>query len=214
MTGRIPLDSLTGDQLDALYARAAQTEHALAEVRDVIADMEEVTGARTWASWLRAAIERGLGEQPGPAATEATEATHAEAVRQMDADTANPHTGLVVQPYRDHGKRQWVFRCWGTDTCDGWLSLDHFSKESAERARDRHVAEEHTRENPMPTTPCNATITGPNVPDDETLTCTVEDVDRHPANHVGPKREYGHVLWTDHHAGATPHRAPAEEQPS
>ncbi|MFJ9037436.1 hypothetical protein ACIRF8_12715 [Streptomyces sp. NPDC102406] len=73
-------------------------------------------------------------------------------------------------------------------------------------ARDRHVAEEHTKEIPMPTTPCTATIEGVTVPDDETLTCTVEDVDHHPANHVGPKRQYGRVLWTDHTAGATPHK--------
>jgi hypothetical protein len=65
---------------------------------------------------------------PGPAATQATE----------------PHTGLVVQPYRnDRGQPAWVFRCWGTDTCDGWLSLDHTSEQSAQRARDRHVADQH-----------------------------------------------------------------------
>jgi hypothetical protein len=64
-----------------------------------------------------------------------------------------PHTGLVVQPYRtDRGENAWVFRCWGTDTCDGWLSLDHSSQQSAERARDRHVAEEHT---------ASATVTDP-----------------------------------------------------
>lgn len=62
---------------------------------------------------------------------------------------ADPHTGLVVQPYRtDQGRPAWVFRCWGTDTCNGWLSLDHTSQQSAERARDRHVAEEHTEEQP------------------------------------------------------------------
>lgn len=53
-------------------------------------------------------------------------------------------TGLVVQPYRtDRGDPAWVFRCWGTTTCDGWLSLDHTSQQSAERARDRHVNEAH-----------------------------------------------------------------------
>ena len=58
-------------------------------------------------------------------------------------------TGLVVQPYRtDRGESAWVFRCWGTDTCDGWLSLDHGSQQSAERARDRHVSEEHGQEKP------------------------------------------------------------------
>jgi len=56
-----------------------------------------------------------------------------------------PHAGLTVQPYRraDDGSQKWVFRCWGTDTCDGWLSLDHDTERWAEIARDRHVAEEH-----------------------------------------------------------------------
>ncbi|MEV3857762.1 hypothetical protein AB0J38_25980 [Streptomyces sp. NPDC050095] len=92
---RIPLDELTSDQLDALYdylegagpradrcihmnhearleraeavvERARRVERALAEVRDVAADMEGITGARMWAEVLRTAIERGLGEQPGP----------------------------------------------------------------------------------------------------------------------------------------------------
>ena len=49
----------------------------------------------------------------------------------------------IVKSYRDHGQEKWVFRCWGTSTCDGWLSLDHGSQQSAERARDRHVAEQH-----------------------------------------------------------------------
>ncbi|WP_407563350.1 hypothetical protein [Streptomyces sp. 184] len=58
--------------------------------------------------------------------------------------TTTPHTGLVVEPYRDdHNRPRWVFRCWGTDTCDGLLSLDHDTRGSAESARDRHVAEEH-----------------------------------------------------------------------
>ena len=62
-----------------------------------------------------------------------------------EALTPSAHTGLVVQPYRaDDGSKKWVFRCWGTDTCDGWLSLDHASQQSAERARDRHLSEEHT----------------------------------------------------------------------
>lgn len=78
-------------------------------------------------SWKGANYRRDHGDQ-APAATEATE----------------PHTGLVVQPYRnDRGENVWVFRCWGSDSCDGWLSLDHTSQQSAERARDRHVTEEH-----------------------------------------------------------------------
>lgn len=72
-----------------------------------------------------------------------------------------------------------------------------------------------TKEQPMPAndTPCTATISGPTVPNDETLTCTVQDIARHPANHIGPKRAYGNLLWTDHHAGATPHQASEGQQP-
>lgn len=55
------------------------------------------------------------------------------------------HSGLVVQPYRDDQNRaRWVFRCWGTDSCDGWLSLDHVSEPSAARALASHVEEFHS----------------------------------------------------------------------
>lgn len=53
--------------------------------------------------------------------------------------------GLVIKPYTEHGQKKWVFRCWGTGTCDGWVSLDHPSQQSAEQARGRHVAEEHPK---------------------------------------------------------------------
>jgi hypothetical protein len=68
----------------------------------------------------------------------------AEAKRQLDADPHGLEAGMIVKPYTERGQKMWVFRCWGTDTCDGWLSLDHHSAQSAERARDRHVTEEHT----------------------------------------------------------------------
>lgn len=56
----------------------------------------------------------------------------------------HPDVSLVVQPYRaDDGTQKWAVRCWGTDTCDGFLSLDHDSQQWAERARDRHAAEAH-----------------------------------------------------------------------
>jgi hypothetical protein len=134
-------------------------EILLARVRDV---------ANTWFLEGEPGPTRAAGKHllrvldeptPGPAATQATRPGHVitiegdpaaahEAIRQMDADTTNTHTGLVVQPYRnDRGENVWVFRCWGTDDgCDGWLSLDHYSEQSAERARDRHTAEEHPNE--------------------------------------------------------------------
>lgn len=56
------------------------------------------------------------------------------------------HFGLVVQPYRnDRHENVWVFRCWGTDACDGWLSLDHHSEQSAVRAMTGHVEEFHSQ---------------------------------------------------------------------
>jgi hypothetical protein len=101
---------------------------------------------------------RAAGLPPG---THLTRAVVDEALRQAQAerDTAATETqehpapaittGLVVQPYRaDDGTPKWVFRCWGTDTCDGWLSLDHYNQQSAERARDRHIAEAHAEEQP------------------------------------------------------------------
>ncbi|MFD5709513.1 hypothetical protein ACFWHW_03810 [Streptomyces pharetrae] len=115
-------------------------------------------------------------------------------------------TGLVVQPYRnDRHENVWVFRCWGTDTCDGWLSLDHSSRQSAERARDRHVAECHDETQPTPGS-CTATIEGPHVLGGGPIHCTREA--GHPSNHVGPRTCSGRTLWTDTTAGATPHRGP------
>lgn len=157
---------------------------------------------------------------PGPVAAQAADAGHVipvdgdpaaahEAVRQMDADTTQPHTGLVVQPYTDHGLQRWVFRCWGTSTCDGLLSLGHTSQQWAERARDRHVREEHpTEEQPMPA--CTATIEGPHIPGGP-VHCTREA--GHPENHaaLAPGTD-GKLMWNDHHAGATPHQASSEEQ--
>ncbi|MFI5880867.1 hypothetical protein [Streptomyces sp. NPDC051554] len=68
-----------------------------------------------------------------------------EAVRPPT--TGHPNlswTALVVQPYRnDHGQHRWVFRCWGANTCDGCLSLDHFTESAATSARDRHITEAH-----------------------------------------------------------------------
>jgi hypothetical protein len=68
-----------------------------------------------------------------------------------EAISLTAHTGLVIQPYRnDRGDPAWVFRCWGTDTCDGWLSLDHSSEQSAARALTSHLAEFHSAGVPAP----------------------------------------------------------------
>jgi hypothetical protein len=154
MSDRYTADTINDDALDQLYDRLDRARDAAALHRQGLLTTAE----------LYAVIE--AAPEPGPAATQATRPGHvitiegdpaaahwassraamSEAIRQMDVDTTNTHTGLVVQPYRDHGEQKWVFRCWGTDTCDGWLSLDHYSEQSAERARDRHVTEEHPNE--------------------------------------------------------------------
>lgn len=145
------------DLADELGIDLYRAQDALAFVGEccAIADREKraVTTAdvREWLKGARCGRQLAADAQAATQATkpghvitiEGDPATAHEAIRQMDTDTTNPHTGLVVQPYRDHGEQKWVFRCWGTDTCDGWLSLDHHSEQSAQRARDRHVTEEH-----------------------------------------------------------------------
>jgi hypothetical protein len=87
MTDRIPLDDLTSDQLDDLYARAEQAEAAVERARTAvhIADDEDVTD---WQRGYRACSVRALGalgEQPGPAATDAAgQCWHTEAGSPCD----------------------------------------------------------------------------------------------------------------------------------
>lgn len=163
MTIRHTVDTLTSDALDALYeqleaAEAGETRRQLATAHEALASattraaraeaaIARVRAVAGWAiqGWSDLSPEKVLlaveGEQsaPAPAATQATD----------DERPPTITTGLVVQPYRDdHNRPRWVFRCWGTDTCDGWLSLDHHSQQSARRARDRHVTEAHPGEQP------------------------------------------------------------------
>lgn len=88
--------------------------------------------------------------------TEGDADTAREALRQMNADPHGLQAGMIVKPYTERGQHKWVFRCWGTDTCDGWLSLDHGTQTSAESARDRHVAEAHP--DPTPTASTQAVL--------------------------------------------------------
>ncbi|GAA2694328.1 hypothetical protein GCM10010400_69860 [Streptomyces aculeolatus] len=50
---------------------------------------------------------------------------------------------------------------------------------------------------------CTATITGPHIPGDDTLHCI--RTAGHAGNHTGPDTDHGQTLWTDQHAGTTPH---------
>lgn len=136
---RKTLDQMNSNDLDHLYDRldrvraleAGLWENNDQQTRPVSAVCHEIANS----------IRCALGE-PAPATTAPGFIPY---VPGHIPRTGNTVDGLVVEPYRnDHGERAWVFRCWGTDDgCDGWLSLDHTSQQSAERARDRHVAEEH-----------------------------------------------------------------------
>ena len=60
----------------------------------------------------------------------------------------DPEGAMVVQEYRERGRTLWAFRCWGTDTCDGWLGLGHHTQTSAKLEQERHVAEAHAEPGP------------------------------------------------------------------
>jgi len=63
----------------------------------------------------------------------------------------DPEGAMAVQEYTERGRRLWAFRCWGTDTCDGWLGLGHETQSSAKVEQERHVAEAHVEPGPAAT---------------------------------------------------------------
>lgn len=138
---------------------------------------------------------------------------------------------LVVEPYRnDQNQDRWVFRCWGTASCDGWLSLDHTSEQWAQRARDRHVAEEHGTSAPAATesATCTAILTDSVLTDGAPHHCVAPaghyDETRQPEypeggesdprgwHHTEPGGDGVRTVWADWADGATPH-GPSKEHP-
>jgi hypothetical protein len=85
-------------------------------------------------------------EGPPPGNRPLTELRAEISVAPFDPDGA-----MTVQEYTERGRHLWAFRCWGTDTCDGWLGLGHHTQTSALTERERHVAEEHTAPAPAAT---------------------------------------------------------------
>lgn len=61
----------------------------------------------------------------------------------------DPDGAMTVREYTERGQHLWAFRCWGTDTCDGWLGLGHHTQTSALLERERHVAEAHKEPDPV-----------------------------------------------------------------
>lgn len=70
---------------------------------------------------------------------------------EISCDPFDPEGAMTVQEYTERGRRLWAFRCWGTDTCDGWLGLEHPTQTSALAERERHVAETHIETGPRDT---------------------------------------------------------------
>ena len=131
MTDRHTVDTITSDDLDQLYADVAQARQsaaAIAAQRDRLRQRMNALADR----W----------QLPGhismPDAC-------AELRNEISCAPFDPDGAMTVQPYRDERNRpRWAFRCWGTDTCDGWLGLGHHTETSAQAERERHVAEAHT----------------------------------------------------------------------
>lgn len=143
--------------------RGAGYSEAIGDLREVLREYGHLDGetaateATQPANWLTAGTRdlsipeqhrftaRPVDPEEERAASDRARRIADEAQRASEqlAALGGPHTGLVVQPYRDHGKELWVFRCWGDDHCDGLVSLDHTSQRWAEAARDRHLAEDH-----------------------------------------------------------------------
>jgi hypothetical protein len=133
VTDRIPLDAMTSDQLDALYDQrdeARQHAAAIAAQRDRLRQ-RMYTLANRWDDPV-------APDQPT-----------AHALRnEISVAPFDPDGAMTVRDYTERGRTLWAFRCWGTDTCDGWLGLGHPTQTSALAERERHVAEAHKEPEP------------------------------------------------------------------
>jgi hypothetical protein len=85
-------------------------------------------------------------EGPPPGNQPLTELRNEISVAPFD-----PEGAMTVREYTERGRTLWAFRCWGTDTCDGWLGLGHHTQSSALAERERHVAEAHAGTSPAAT---------------------------------------------------------------
>lgn len=146
MSDRKTLDQMTSDDLDQLYNERDEARQAAATIaaqRDRLRQRMNNLAGR----WDHAL---------------APDKPYARTLRnEISCDPFDPEGAMTVQEYTERGRRLWAFRCWGTDTCDGWLGLGHHTQTSALLERERHVAEEHVESGPAATqatsaTPCPA----------------------------------------------------------
>jgi hypothetical protein len=136
MSDRRTVDTITSDELDALYAErdeARQSAAAIAAQRDRLRQRMNTLADR-WDNAL------------------APDKAYARTLRaEITCDPFDPEGAMTVQEYTERGRHLWAFRCWGTDTCDGWLGLGHHTQTSALLERERHVAEMHAAPDPAAT---------------------------------------------------------------
>ncbi|MFD6619999.1 hypothetical protein ACFWFB_32680 [Streptomyces albidoflavus] len=196
-SSRIKLDDLLSSDLDALYDRAEQAETERDAVYRERAHLVALLAAMTGGAVIAPALDT---PEPGWQIVYLTlggrQASWHIAWRDADLFKDVEHV-----EYGDP-RAQWD----GHTTEDKYAHIAAHTAELAARggAQPGPAATQAT-EPDTPTEPCNATIDGVYVPYLETVTCT-EGRSTHGPNHVGPPRQYGQLLWTDHHAGATPHR--------
>jgi hypothetical protein len=133
VTDRLTIDQMTSDQLDELYddlAEARQSAAAIAAQRDRLRQRMNTLADR-WETALPGQPHHGF----------------AKALRdEVSCAPFDPDGAMTVQEYTERGRKLWAFRCWGTDTCDGWLGLGHHTQTSALVERERHVVEAHVEE--------------------------------------------------------------------
>jgi hypothetical protein len=135
VTDRHTVNTITSDALDELYRErdeARQHAAAIAAQRDRLRARMNALADR-WDNAL------------------APDKPYARTLRaEISVAPFDPDGAMTVQEYTERGRHLWAFRCWGTDTCDGWLGLGHHTQTSALLERERHVAEEHGQPAPGP----------------------------------------------------------------
>jgi hypothetical protein len=146
VTNRHTADSITSDALDQLYDErdeARQHAAAIAAQRDRLRFRMNALADR----WDHAL---------------APDKPYAHTLRaEISVAPFDPAGAMTVQEYTERGRRLWAFRCWGTETCDGWLGLGHHTQTAALLERERHAREEHAEAAPVSSGPAETEATEP-----------------------------------------------------
>lgn len=172
---RHTVDTITSDALDELYERLRKAERAANLLADSHRRAEaaearlQVTSEAAGTVLDRTATERDDARQQAAAIAaqrdRLRQRMHTLANRWDDPSTPDtptaqalraeitvapfdPDGAMAVREYTERGRTLWAFRCWGTDTCDGWLGLGHHTQTSALAERERHVLKEHQEQAP------------------------------------------------------------------